>query len=67
MFQWRLRHLKADRKKTGAEIAEAIGCSPNWVYQLANRDSIKTIDTDRLEKLCILFGCEIQDLLVRVK
>ena len=57
----------ADRKVKGVVVAQTIGCSQNWVYQLAKQDSVKTIDTDRLEKLCILFGCEIQDLLVRVK
>jgi putative transcriptional regulator len=57
-----LRVLMAKHKMSIQDVHEKTGLSRTTISKLYNETSAK-IGLDTISKLCILFNCEVQDLL----
>jgi putative transcriptional regulator len=71
-IQFRLGELIAERKrKTGEptryiDISEGAGVSTHTLTKMANND-MRMVGLETIERLTDYFGCEISDLMVKVK
>jgi putative transcriptional regulator len=66
MIKIKLAELLGKHKMTRKKLAELIGVRPNTIGDLYN-ERIKKIDIDVLNKICVEFDCNIQDILEYAK
>ena len=66
MIRCHLAKLMGERKFKIADVARETGLNRNTVT-LLYKETAQRIDLDAIEKLCILFECDIPDLLELVK
>ena len=52
-----VRHYMIDTKITQKEVAEKIGCNPNTVSQLLNRDNISL---DKMQLIADALDCDLE-------
>lgn len=62
----RLKQVRETRALSQFELAQKAGMSPQNIQKL-EQGRAKGIQLDTLDALCDALGCEIQELLVRVK
>lgn len=62
----RLKNVRESRQLSQFDLAKKSGMSPQNIQKL-EQGRAKGIQLDTLDALCDALGCEIYDLLVRVK
>ncbi|MFT5717081.1 MAG: putative transcriptional regulator [Oleiphilaceae bacterium] len=65
MIRCHLARLMGERKMRIADVVRETGLNRNAVT-LLYKETAQKVDLEALEKLCLLFDCDIQDLLERV-
>ena len=55
-----VRHYMIDTKITQKEVAERIGCNPNTVSQLLNRDNISL---EKMQAIADALDCDLEIIL----
>ncbi len=66
MVKCHLATLMGDRKMKVMDVARETGLHRNTITLLYKETALR-IDLDAIEKLCILFDCEVGDLIEVVK
>lgn len=62
MIRCHLSRLMGERKMKIADVARETGLNRNTVT-LLYKETATRIDLDSIEKLCVLFDCQVADLL----
>ena len=62
MIDCKLHMLLAEKRMTQKELSEATNIGQNSISRYCNNTWVK-FDKDHLEKLCIYFGCNIEDII----
>lgn len=65
MIRCHLARLMGEHKMRIADVARETGLSRNTIT-LLYKETAQKVDLDALDRLCLLFGCEIHDLLQKV-
>lgn len=65
MIRCHLARLMGEHKMRIADVARDTGLSRNTIT-LLYKETAQKVDLEALEKLCLLFDCEIHDLLQKV-
>ncbi|ELE8675501.1 helix-turn-helix transcriptional regulator [Escherichia coli] len=65
MIRCHLARLMGEHKMRIADVVRETGLSRNTIT-LLYKETAQKVDLDTLERLCVLFGCEIHDLLQKV-
>ncbi len=66
MIRCHLSRCMGERKLKISDVARATGLNRNTVT-LLYKETATRVDLDAIEKLCVLFQCEVGDLLERVQ
>lgn len=66
MIRCHLARLMGEEKMKIVDVARETGLNRNTVT-LLYKETAQRIDLDVLDKLCVLFDCEVESLLERVK
>lgn len=62
MIQIKLSELMGKKKMTRKYLSELIGVRPNTIGDYYKGD-VKKVDLSILDKMCVVFNCEINDIL----
>lgn len=62
MIKCHLARLMGEQKMRIADVARETGLSRNTIT-LLYRETAQKVDLEAIEKLCLLFDCQISDLL----
>ena len=62
MIDCKLHMLLAEKRMTQKELSEATNIGQNSISRYCNNTWVK-FDKDHLEKLCVYFGCNIEDII----
>ncbi|MDK0821711.1 helix-turn-helix domain-containing protein [Clostridium perfringens] len=65
MIKIKLSELLGMHKMTRKKLAELVGVRPNMIGDMYN-GKIKKIDIEVLNKICIIFDCKIEDILIYI-
>ncbi|EPD4209797.1 helix-turn-helix domain-containing protein [Escherichia coli] len=65
MIRCHLARLMGEHKMRIADVVRETGLSRNTIT-LLYKETAQKVDLDTLERLCVLFDCEIHDLLQKV-
>ena len=66
MVKCHLARLMGERKMKIVDVARETGLHRNTVT-LLYKETAQRIDLEAIDKLCELFGCDVGDLLERIK
>ncbi|MBB1467874.1 MULTISPECIES: helix-turn-helix domain-containing protein [Pseudoalteromonas] len=66
MIKCHLARLMGEHKMRIADVARETGLSRNTIT-LLYRETAQKVDLVAIDKLCLLFDCELQELLEQVK
>lgn len=61
-----LARLMGERKMSVSDVARETGLHRNTVT-LLYKETAKQVDLETIDRLCVLFDCEIADLFERIK
>ncbi|MFW5388600.1 helix-turn-helix domain-containing protein [Yersinia sp. 2542 StPb PI] len=65
MIRCHLARLMGENKMRISDVAKKTGLSRNTVT-LMYKETAQKVDLEALDKLCVLFNCELSELLERV-
>ena len=66
MIRCHLARLMGEHKMRIADVARETGLSRNTIT-LMYKETAQKIDLEALDKLCVLFSCQLKDLLEQVE
>jgi putative transcriptional regulator len=66
MIRCHLARLMGEHKMRIADVSRETGLSRNTIT-LMYKETAQKIDLEALDKLCILFNCQLSDLLEQIK
>ena len=66
MIKCHLARLMGERKMSVSDVARETGLHRNTVT-LLYKETAKQVDLETIDRLCVLFDCEIADLFERIK
>ncbi len=62
MIKCKLSNILGERKLKVSDVARATGINRNTLYNMYKEETVR-LEIDVLDKLCVFFNCNIQDLL----
>lgn len=65
MIRCHLARLMGEHKMRIADVARETGLSRNTIT-LLYKETAQKVDLEALDKLCLLFGCQLSDMLEHV-